>query len=145
VTIERSHGEYLISTDPTLLDLDLMRRWLAEESYWAKGRTLDTVELAVAHSLNFGAYAPSGEMVGGARVVTDFATFAWLCDVFVVESHRGTGLGKALVATAVEHPRLKDIKRFALATADAQGLYRQYGFEDLDHPERWMVRRGPTA
>lgn len=145
MTIELQHGPYTISTDPSRLDLDLIRRWLDEESYWARGRTRETVELAVAHSLNFGAYADSGEMVGGARVVTDFATFAWLCDVFVVRIHRGTGLGKALVEAATQHPRLTKIKRFALATADAHGLYRQYGFNDLDHPERWMMRRGETA
>lgn len=142
---EFRHGEYEISTYPARLDLEVIRSWLAEESYWAQGRTSETVETSVAHSLNFGAYSPSGEMVGGARVVTDFATFAWLCDVFVVEGHRGTGLGKALVAAAVEHPRLKNIKRFTLATADAHDLYRQYGFTELDHPERWMMRRGSTA
>jgi GNAT superfamily N-acetyltransferase len=145
VTIELHHGQYTISTDPNRLDLDLIRRWLDEESYWARGRTRETVEMAVAHSLNFGAYTEYGEMVGGARVVTDFATFAWLCDVFVVTTHRGTGLGKALVEAATQHPRLREIKRFALATADAHDLYRQFGFTDLDHPERWMMRRGSTA
>lgn len=145
MTIERRHGEYTISADPALLDLDLIRQWLDEESYWARGRTRETVETSVANSLNFGAYTKSGEMVGGARVVTDFATFAWLCDVFVVAAHRGTGLGKALVETVTQHPQLKHIKRFALATADAHDLYRQYGFNDLDHPDRWMMKRGSTA
>jgi GNAT superfamily N-acetyltransferase len=145
VTIELRHGQYTISTDPTRLDLDLIRRWLDEESYWARGRTRETVEMAVAHSLNFGAYAESGEMVGGARVVTDFATFAWLCDVFVVTTHRGTGLGKALVEAATQHPRLREIKRFALATADAHDLYRQFGFEPLEKPGNFMMKRGETA
>lgn len=145
MTIERRHGKYTISTDPALLDLDLIRQWLDQESYWARGRTRETVEISVANSLNFGAYAESGEMVGGARVVTDFATFAWLCDVFVVAAHRGTGLGKALVESATQHPQLKHIKRFALATADAHDLYRQYGFNNLDHPDRWMMKRGETA
>jgi GNAT superfamily N-acetyltransferase len=84
-------------------------------------------------------------MVGFARVVTDRATFGWLCDVFVIEEHRGKGLGGALVRAAVEHPDLRNIKRFVLATADGQGLYAKYGFEVLDQPERWMMRRGDTA
>lgn len=145
MTFEDRHRDYLISTDPARLDLDVIHRWLADESYWAQGRTRETVETSVANSLNFGAYNAAGVMVGGARVVTDYATFAWLCDVFVVAAHRGQGLGKALVAAVCHHPGLRQIKRFALATADAHDLYRQYGFEILDKPERWMVKRGSTA
>lgn len=143
--LERRHGDYLISDDPGRLDLEVIHAWLREHSYWAKGRTRETVERSIAHSIVFGAYDPTGGMVGSARVVTDRATFGWLCDVFVVDAHRGRGIGKALVAAAVDHPDLTALKRFALATADAHDLYRQYGFEVLSAPERWMIREGPTA
>jgi GNAT superfamily N-acetyltransferase len=137
---------YEISTDPSRLDLGLMHRYLSEESYWAKGRTFEVVRTSVANSLNFGAYNVEGEMVGAARVVTDRATFAWLCDVFVVEGHRGNGLGVALVEAVASHPDLRDIKRMVLATGDAHGLYARFGFEPLaEGPARWMVRLGKNA
>lgn len=105
-----------------------------------------TVEKSVSTSINFGAYSPDGSMVGAARVVTDGVTFGWLCDVFVLEGHRGKGLGVALVQAAVEHPELRDLKRIILATGDAHGLYERFGFELLgDEADRWMVKRGPTA
>lgn len=142
---EHRHGDYLISDDPSRLDLDVVHRWLSEQSYWAAGRSRETVEASVANSIVFGVYEPGGATVGSARVVTDRATFGWLCDVFVVEDHQGRGLGKALIAAVAEHPDLRHLKRFVLATADAHDLYRHYGFEVMDHPERWMVRSGSTA
>lgn len=142
--ISVQHGAYMISDDPALVDIAKVHSWLDQTSYWAKGRTLETVERSIANSIPIGVYR-DGETVGFARVVTDRSTFAWLCDVFVMEDHRGSGLGKALVAAAVNHPDLKGIKRFVLATADAHDLYRQYGFEVLDRPDRWMIRRGDTA
>jgi predicted N-acetyltransferase YhbS len=142
---ERSHGDYLISTDPMRLDLDVMHRWLSQESYWAQGRTRETVERSVAASLNFGAYDQAGEMVGAVRVVTDGATFGWLCDLFVLENHRGKGIGIALVEACVEHPDLADLKRYVLATADAHDLYSRFGFEPMANADWWMMRRGPTA
>jgi GNAT superfamily N-acetyltransferase len=135
--------QYTISTDPERLDLDLVHEFLSKESYWATGRTRDTVERSVTSSLNFGAYEPDGTMVGAARVVTDWITFAWLCDVFVVEPHRGNGLGVALVEAVVSHPALREVKRLVLATGDSHGLYERFGFEQLgDEADRWMVRIG---
>ena len=142
---ERPHRQYLISTDPDRLDLDIIHRWISEESYWARGRSRKTVVAAVQASLNFGVYTEAGETVGASRVVTDSATFAWLCDVFVVDEHRGHGLGKALVAAAVEHPQLVDLQRIILATSDAHKLYAPYGFELMTHPERWMERNRPVS
>ena len=136
------HGDYEISTDPDRLDLDVIHRYLRDESYWAAGRERVTVDVSVQGSLNFGAYTADGQMVGAARVVTDGITFAWLCDVFVLEGHRDNGLGTALVQAVVEHPALRDIKRMLLATADAHGLYEKFGFTPMSHPERWMVRLG---
>ena len=143
-TIEHQRDGYTISTDKTRLDTGLIHRFLSEDSYWAQDRPYDVVERSIDHSLCFGVYAET-EQVGFARVVTDYATFAWLCDVFVVEPHRGRGLGKWLVETVVAHPDLDGIRLFSLATRDAHELYRRYaGFEPLEVPEKWMVRRSVT-
>ena len=144
MTFEAHHGAYLVSDDPERVDVATVHRWLSEDSYWSRGRTRETVERSIANSIPLGAYRGAA-MIGFARVVTDRSTFAWLCDVFVAPDHRGAGVGKALVAAAVDHPDLTNIKRYVLATADAQDLYRQYGFELLDNPDRWMIRRGHTA
>jgi hypothetical protein len=141
--VEISQNGFMISTNPALLQVDMIHQYLSTQSYWAQGRTLETVKTSIEHSLCFGVYAES-QQVGFARVVTDYATFGWLCDVFILESRRGKGLGKWLVGCVVDHPALKSIRRLLLATRDAGGLYRVYGgFETLPNPERWMVRMGP--
>ena len=131
-----------IDTDPARLDVGLIHEFLSQRAYWALGRTREQVERSIANSLNFGAYE-GGRQVGFARVVTDRATFAWVCDVFVLESHRGQGISKQLMTAVVEHPELQGLRRILLATRDAHGLYRQSGFEALPHPERWMVIEKP--
>jgi GNAT superfamily N-acetyltransferase len=133
---------YAISTDPARLDVEMIHRFLDTSSYWAQGRTLETVRRSIEHSLNFGIY--EGEtQVGFARVITDYATFAWLADVFVLEAHRGRGLGKWLVEVMLAHPSLQGFRRWLLATKDAHELYRQYGFDELKRPERFMERADP--
>jgi GNAT superfamily N-acetyltransferase len=127
-----------ISTDPERLDVGLIHRFLAEDSYWARGRTREAVERSIAHSLCFGAYA-DGRQVGFARAVTDRATFAWLADVFVVADQRGRGVGKLLVEAALGHPELVAVYRWLLGTADAHGLYRRFGFADLRDSGRFMA------
>jgi GNAT superfamily N-acetyltransferase len=138
---------YYISTDPARLNRDFIHDWLANVSYWAQGRPRDVVDTSIEHSVCFGVYedgqqTSSDQQIGFARLVTDHATFAWLCDVFIAESHRGRGLGKWLIACVTDYvnehcPRAL----FLLATRDAHGLYRDYGdFVPLDSPERWMVR-----
>lgn len=123
-------SDYEISTERERLDRDLIHRFLADDSYWARGRARETIERSIdGSSLVFGVYR-GGEQVGFARVVTDGATFAWLADVFVVAAHRGRGLGKRLVATVLEHPRLRDVSRWVLGTADAHELYRRFGFTE---------------
>jgi GNAT superfamily N-acetyltransferase len=133
--------EYEVSTDKARLDVALIHRWLSESSYWAKGRGRDTVVRSIENSLCFGAYARDGSQAGFARVVTDLATFAWICDVFVVDAHRGRGVGKRLIEEVVAHPQLQGLRRLLLATADAHELYRRYGgFAPLRVPESWMER-----
>lgn len=141
----RTGDGYVVSDDPALFDLPRAHRWISEESYWAKQIPYLTFATAVRNSLTFGAYAPDGEMAAMARVVTDRATFGWLCDVFVDEAHRGRGLGKALMAFFKAHPDLQGFRRMHLATADAHALYRQYGFSDLTGADRWMEIRDPDV
>jgi GNAT superfamily N-acetyltransferase len=139
--MEDRQDDYLISTDETRLELHLICEYLSRSSYWAEGRPLDVVQRSIENSLCFGLYEGK-QQVGFARVVTDYATFAWLCDVFVLESHRGRGLGKWLIRTVVAHPKLQNLDIFVLATRDAHELYRHYGgFQQLPVPGKWMVRR----
>jgi GNAT superfamily N-acetyltransferase len=141
---ERRHGDHVISTDRRRFDVDVFHRFLSEQSYWARGRTRSTTDAALERSLVFGVYAPDGSMVGAARLVTDCSTFAWVCDVFVLEEMRGRGLGRALMEAIVSHPCVADSKRALLATHDAHGLYAAHGFEPLAVPGHWMERLGDT-
>lgn len=129
-----------VSSDRTRMDVDAVHRYLSEESYWAKGIGREVVERSIAHSLPFGAF-DDGVQVGFARVITDYATFAYLADVFVLPSHRGRGVSKTLMAAIAAHPELQGLRRWHLVTRDAQGLYAQFGFIPLDAPERHMMRR----
>ncbi|HWS54890.1 MAG TPA: GNAT family N-acetyltransferase [Pyrinomonadaceae bacterium] len=140
--MEWHKGEYEISNDHGRLDLGLIHRFISEDSYWGRGRDIEVVRRSVENSLPFGVYR-GAEMVGFGRVVTDYATFAWVADVFVVEAHRGRGLSKWMMEAMLAHPRLQGFRRWALATKDAHGLYRQFGFGELKRPERWMERFDP--
>lgn len=132
-----------ISTDNNRLQTEIIFAML-ENSYWASGRSRAAILKSLAHSLNFGAYQ-NGQMIGFARVVTDYAVFAYLCDVVVLEAYRGQGVGKLLVAAVLEHPDLQTLHRFMLATRDAHGLYAGFGFEPLNNPERWMHKFNPDG
>jgi GNAT superfamily N-acetyltransferase len=136
--------QFRISTDPAQLDVGAIHRYLAEDSYWAKNIPLETVTRALANSLNFGLYAPDGQQAGFARVVTDRATFAWLCDVFVLPAYRGHGLSKWLMHVVWAHPELQGLRRQLLATLDAHTLYQQFGFQELAFPERYLEVRKPN-
>ena len=145
IQVEVQRDSFLISTAKSRLDIPLIHHWLSTVSYWAQGRPLDVVQRSIEHSLCFGLY-DAGSQVGFARVVTDYATFAWLCDVFVLDSHRKHGLGKWLVETITAQPLLSHLRLFILATRDAHELYRRYGrFESLPAPERWMRRPLPES
>lgn len=133
---------YEISTDPERLDLDYLHAFLSR-SYWSPGIPRETVARAVAGSLNFGLYAPGGAPAGFARVVSDRATFAYLADVFVDDAHRGRGLGAWLVETVLAHPELQGLRRWALATADAHGLYTRFGFAPPLRPDQQLFIERP--
>jgi len=144
--------EYLISEDATKLDLDLIHKFLSEDSYWARGIPREVVARSIANSLCFGVYAlgnanPDSDwrQVGFARVSTDRATFAYLADVFILPEHRGQGLSKRLMEAVLDHPDLQGLRRWMLATADAHELYRRFGFAELSHPDRFMQRHDPDV
>lgn len=133
---EQKRGSFLISTDRAKLDAEAIYRYLSG-SYWAKTRSRDAVERSLANSLCFGLYEDE-KQVGLARVVSDFATFAYLCDVYVLDAYQGKGLGAWLLQSVMAHPDLQNLRRWLLATRDAHGLYRKAGFTELKTPERWM-------
>ncbi|MGW3009990.1 GNAT family N-acetyltransferase [Streptomyces sp. NPDC001219] len=131
---------YEISTDPARLDADLVHFWLATDAYWAVDRPRELHDRAVAGSLNFGLYATgSGRQAGYARVVTDQATFAWLCDVYICRDDRGKGLGTALIEAIADRLAPCGLSRLTLATKDAHGVYEKVGFRSLVSPEQWMT------
>ena len=123
------------------MDLELVHAWISDQSYWAQGRTREVMDRSIEHSLVIGVYSAQGAQAGFARFVTDYATFAWLCDVFIDTAHRGHGLGSFLVDVAVGHHGVREIRQ-VLSAAPGRTLYRRYGFSELTAPERWMERLG---
>jgi GNAT superfamily N-acetyltransferase len=127
-----------ISTDKTRLDPSVIHHFLTN-SYWAKGIPYENVVRRIKNALCFGVYDGENQ-IGFARVISDYESFAYLADVFILESHRGQGLSKRLMETISTHPDLQNLRRFMLATADAHGLYAQYGFQEMKNVERWMEK-----
>ena len=134
--------EIVISADPSRLDIPVIHRFLTEESYWAKGIPLETVERSIRNSMAFGVY-DGDRQVGFARVITDRATFGYLADVFILPEYRGRGLAGRLVREILAHPELNGLRRWMLATADAHGVYRKAGFGEIAKPERFMEISDP--
>lgn len=141
---EWKQDEFTISTDRTRLQIEAIHKFLSEESYWANNRTREQTETAIKNSLPFGVYKGENQ-IGFARIVTDYATFAYLGDVYILEEFRGRGLSKWLMETIVKHPDLQGFRRWVLATKDAHTLYEKFGFHALVHPERWMEKPAPNA
>ena len=141
--LEAQRDNFTISTDPARLDIDAICDFL-KRAYWANTRPRERTERAIQNSLVFGVY-DGLKQIGLARVVSDYSIFAYLCDVFIHEDYRAHGLGKWLIQTILEHPDLKDMRRWLLVTSDAHGLYKQFGFTAIEDPERWMqmFRRFP--
>jgi GNAT superfamily N-acetyltransferase len=140
---EWQRGEYTISTDNNRLDIHTIHDFVANQSYWAQGRSIETMQRALDNSLNFGLYK-NNRQIGFARVVTDYATFAWIADVFVLPDYRGCGLSKWLMEVILSHPELQAFRRWVLTTKDAHSLYARFGFIPLHRPERWMERPDPN-
>jgi GNAT superfamily N-acetyltransferase len=140
VTLPARHvGPYTVSDDPALLDARAIHAFL-RRSYWSPGIPLEVVERALRGSLCIGAYDRAGAQVGLSRFISDYATFCYVGDVYVLEEHRGQGLSKAMLAMAVDHPLLQGLRRWSLVTADAHELYRRFGFAPVAQPERHMER-----
>ncbi len=137
---ENFSDEYYVSSDPDKLDLHFVHDWIANESYWAANIPFKLLERAQENSLCFGVYKNNGTQVGFGRVVTDYTTFAWVTDVFIIPEQRGKGLSRFLMETMLLHPELRVIRRWLLGTDEAHGLYRKFGFVDLDHPENYLTK-----
>jgi GNAT superfamily N-acetyltransferase len=140
---EWRQGEYLVTTDPARMDLDVIHGFLSA-SYWAAGIPRETVTRSIAHSLPFGLFA-GARQIGFARVVTDRATYAYIADVFVLEEFRHRGLARWLMQVILDHPDLQGLRRWSLATRDAHALYASVGFTPLAAPDRWMERHQPNV
>jgi GNAT superfamily N-acetyltransferase len=142
--LEHRHGHYLISDDPARLDATAIHGYLTR-SYWSENIPLETVQRALQGSLCIGAYAEDGSQVGLVRIISDHATYAYLCDVYVLEEHRRHGLSKAMLDLTLRHPRLQGLRTWNLRTRDAHGLYSQFGFKPVEHPESYMALRFPDV
>ena len=132
-------NQFYISTDQEKLDIDLIHRYLTEEAYWSKGISRDVIIASIRNSLNFGLYV-EGQQVGYARVISDYATIAYLGDVFVLPAYRGRGFSKRLMEEVMSHPKLQGLRRWILLTRDAHDLYRQFGWNSIEKPDRWMEK-----
>ena len=132
-------ADFVISTQRSRLNLEFIHSFLSTRAYWAIGRSLEVVQRAIENSLNFGVFDGS-KQIGFARVVTDYATFAWLADVFIIDEYRGRGLGIWLIEVITSHPNLQEFRRWILATRDAHELYRRFGFNELSNAQRYMEK-----
>ena len=141
--VEYRCGEYLVSTDRALIDTEVVFEVLTS-SYWANGIRREIVVRSIDNALCFGIYK-GREQVGFARVISDFATYAYIGDLFIVESHQGRGLGKFLMESILKHPQLQGLRRWSLVTRDAHGLYEKFGFEALKKPENYMEILNPDV
>jgi GNAT superfamily N-acetyltransferase len=137
--IKNLSKEYEIDTNANRIDAVLVYRFLSGESYWAKDRSLAEVKKSIENSLNFGLYKKDA-MIGFARIITDYVSFAYLADVFIVKEEQGKGLGKTLINYILDFPSIKNAKRWMLGTMDAHEMYRPYGFSEVANPKRWMER-----
>jgi len=133
-------SNFYISTERSKLDINMIDAFLSKRSYWAKGRSREKIMKSIEMSMCFGVYADSGKQVGFARVLTDFAVFAWIMDVFILEEFRRQGLGILLMEAIIDHPDLQGLERWGLGTKDAHGLYEKFGFRKLKNPETKMER-----
>jgi len=143
--IRESHRtDYTISTDKDKLDIATIHKFLSNETDWANGIPMHTLRISIENSLNFGLYYKN-EQIGFARIISDFATIAYLGDVYILKGHRGNGLSKWLMKEITEHPNLQGLRRWILLTNTAEWLYKKYGFNELPHPEFYMEKHNPNV
>lgn len=142
--ITERKGDFLITTNNSKLDLKVIHNFLANESYWSKNIPFEIVKTATENSLNFGLFFKD-KQIGYARVVTDFATTAYLADVFVLKEFRSQGLSKWLMEIIMNHPKLQGLRRWVLLTQDAHELYKKFGWKTIANPERWMEKHNPDV
>lgn len=140
--VEETKNNFIISNDKAKLDIDAIHQYIGGESYWAQGIPFDVLKKAIDNSMCFGVY-DNNKQIGFARMITDYSTFAYLADVYILESYRGKGLSKWLMEFIMNHPDMKGLRRYMLATKDAHGLYLQYGFKPVANPENIMEIRNP--
>lgn len=138
-----TRGEFEVNTDPAKIDIAVVHGFLTN-CYWAKGIPEKVVRNSIENSICFGVYK-NGRQIGFARIITDRATFSYIADVFILEPHRGGGLSRWMMECILEHPELQGLRRWALVTADAHGLYEKFGFHRVKNPERWMERHDPDV
>lgn len=141
--VEQRRDDYLLSTDPSKLDRDVVFNFLTHDSYWGRGRSRDVFDRSIVNSLNIGIYFGNMQ-IGFARVVTDRATFGWICDVFIIPAHRRNGLASWMIESIQQHPDLQCLRSIFLATRDAHSLYAKFGFKPLEDPSRFMMIRNAT-
>ena len=144
MTYEVRRGDYLVSDDRNILDIDAIHAFLSQQSYWANGISRERLETALDHSIPLGLFE-GARQIGFARAITDRATFAYLADVYVDEAYRGRGLSKLLLEAVLAHPQVQHLRRWMLGTRDAHDLYAQFGFVPLEEPLRWMELADPEA
>lgn len=137
-------ADYTISTDYSKLDLPFIHGFLSREAYWSKNIPYEVVQTAARNSLNFGVYHKNRQ-IGYARVITDYATIAYLGDVFVIQEFRGQGISKWMLENVMKHPSLQGLRRWILLTSDAHELYKKYGWTEIASPEKWMEKHDPGA
>ena len=135
---------YSISTESSKMNVDVIYNYLSKESYWSKDIPKEVVQRAIENSLCFGVFF-NEEQIGFARIITDYATYGYLADVFIIEAHRGKGLSKLLMQVILDDPRLQGFRRILLATKDAHDLYKKFGFTELTKPDRWMEKWNPDV
>ncbi|MES2797644.1 MAG: GNAT family N-acetyltransferase, partial [Bacteroidota bacterium] len=143
-TITVAKGEFILSTEKAKMDLPIIHHYLANQSYWAQNIPIETVQLAIENSLNFGIFH-NNKQIGYARIVSDFATVAYLGDVFILPTYRGLGLSKWMIENIMLHPNLQGLRRWILLTADAHDLYKKFGWSCIAIPERWMDKHNPNV
>jgi GNAT superfamily N-acetyltransferase len=142
--IAQHRGDYTISTDNSKLDLPFIHGFLSREAYWSKNIPYEVVQTAANNSLNFGVYHKNRQ-IGYARVITDYATIAYLGDVFIIQEFRGQGISKWMLENVMNHPGLQGLRRWILLTSDAHELYKKYGWTEIARPEKWMEKHDPAA